>query len=357
MFFLNLYLSISFILQVFFTTSTTSHRDCLSLVQIEEINSTTLKCAGTVLTNNTILTSAHCLQNKTESSVTVRQISSPRTNRSHQIDRIILHPAFNNSTLENDIAILKIKGTLIRPWAKIRLSNSSIIDPLNYYQDCNVISWFARDHQILKAKLTQVHLVLIPKDNCVKRFEDSRGSIKGKEKICGYYNHNMGDCFFGTGGPVLCKSRSYRDIKPVKWLNNDDLAIGAKEVEKSKFVGKNDTLDKPLDLLINITKRKRSIDRVQHIQVGIVSWEHGCSTLPSILTRVDFYHKWIKETVEELCKCQDEILVDVYTPNRKPIISNPSHSCKSQHVSTCLILFNVFLILLIRASLNIFQSV
>lgn len=388
MFFQNLYLFIILILLCFFITSTSSHRECYFLVKIEETNSTSVKCAGTILTNNTVLTSAHCLQNKTESSITVRRIYSSQTCK-HPIDRIAIHPLFNNSTLENDIAVVKIKGTFKIRVAKIRLSNSSIIDPLNYYTDCSVISWFARDHQILKSKLTKVNVKLIPKDECVKRFADSRGNVRGREKICGYYNHNIGDCFFGTGGPVLCYSRSFRDSKAAKWLSNDELENGAREVEKSKYVGKNDTLGNPLDLMFSISsngsrvagksrfvwtngtvgndtsrrksefvvkndtldkpldfmfsipenRRKRRVDRLQYIQVGIVSWEHGCSSLPSILTRVDVYHNWIKKTVKELCNCEDEIISDVYSPFRKP--SKFSQSFRFQF-SACLIYLNVF---------------
>ena len=69
-------------------------------------------CGGTILDKKTILTAAHCISSETISiiaGVTNLQDGSAQTSDTISID---IHPSYNRRTINNDIAILKLKTSL-----------------------------------------------------------------------------------------------------------------------------------------------------------------------------------------------------------------------------------------------------
>ena len=73
-------------------------------------------CGGTILDAKTILTAAHCYyQNPTASNYFIAAGATHVTDASAQVayvESITLHPSYNHQTVNNDIAILKLKTAL-----------------------------------------------------------------------------------------------------------------------------------------------------------------------------------------------------------------------------------------------------
>ena len=86
------------------------------LVVLTDRSTTNSFCAGSIISSNTILTAAHCLQGRNPYLVQIlakvhdlRQFTGER----YDIDQWFLHPEYqyNNSMHLNDIALIKIKNT------------------------------------------------------------------------------------------------------------------------------------------------------------------------------------------------------------------------------------------------------
>lgn len=71
-------------------------------------------CGGTIISKDSIITAGHCVDGKTSNDVSVlvgtNQLDNGGT--SYPCDSIIIHDAFNAETNENDIALVKIKGSI-----------------------------------------------------------------------------------------------------------------------------------------------------------------------------------------------------------------------------------------------------
>ncbi|XP_055918593.1 ovochymase-1-like [Eupeodes corollae] len=72
-------------------------------------------CGATIISNNTILTAAHCTIRFEAQNLTITHGSTRANNGTiHQVKEIILtNPPYNKTTLENDISILKITPPII----------------------------------------------------------------------------------------------------------------------------------------------------------------------------------------------------------------------------------------------------
>ncbi|XP_045211255.2 coagulation factor IX-like isoform X2 [Mercenaria mercenaria] len=74
-----------------------------------------VKCGGSILYNNVILTAAHCLKGETNLQAwevyvgKYHKESTDETERRHTIERFIPHEKFNSRTLDNDIGLLVVK--------------------------------------------------------------------------------------------------------------------------------------------------------------------------------------------------------------------------------------------------------
>ena len=84
-------------------------------VSICDESGVNLPCAGTIISSYFILTVASCLYRKTQNKLTIKtkiqsgigiEQNSTSTQQIRNIERVIFHPGFKNSSYENDVAIL-----------------------------------------------------------------------------------------------------------------------------------------------------------------------------------------------------------------------------------------------------------
>ncbi|XP_072948034.1 venom serine protease-like [Epargyreus clarus] len=79
-----------------------------------------IRCGGVIITNQHILTAAHCVSQRPYSSLAVivgeHDVSTGNDTdytQGFRVSSYVIHPDYNEDTLENDIAIIKIQGTIV----------------------------------------------------------------------------------------------------------------------------------------------------------------------------------------------------------------------------------------------------
>ena len=135
-------------------------------------------CSGTLLTTNKVLTSAHCVKNIQNKTVVLAvvglhsrdDVSNYILKSSYTVDSILLHNNFNESTLDNDLAILTLTNRVSFN------SNVSVIclpEPLSIRQSQTVLVAGWGKNRVNSNKLQQISLNLLENknDKCKKYFQ------------------------------------------------------------------------------------------------------------------------------------------------------------------------------------------
>ena len=68
-------------------------------------------CGGSIIDNYWILTAAHCLEDVNENNLYVRAGSDnsyAQGGNSYSVEEIIVHPNYNNNTMNNDLSLIHI---------------------------------------------------------------------------------------------------------------------------------------------------------------------------------------------------------------------------------------------------------
>jgi secreted trypsin-like serine protease len=208
-------------------------------------------CGGSYIGKNIIVTAAHCVENQLKPEETIVQFKKNNINHkgiSYKVKKILIHPKYNVDTLDNDIALIFLKG---------KPSNRGI------------------------KKL----LLPIPKQKWLYK-------TNKKCKILGYgYTENNGN------QPYHLQTALIKIINKKDGNSYEDNMITGNMFLAADFMNSNDPSDNkdactgdsggPLFTLYN--KRKYLI--------GIVSWGYGCGLdlYPGVYTKVNNYRKWIRQ--------------------------------------------------------------
>uniref|UniRef100_A0A6B0V7J5 limulus clotting factor C n=1 Tax=Ixodes ricinus TaxID=34613 RepID=A0A6B0V7J5_IXORI len=178
-------------------------------------------CGATIISSQWLLTAAHCLRTKVEGGYRKKSVEdielrlglTDRKNTSHEqvvfIKEIIRHEDYNESTYQNDIALLRLNQTITfnefaRPIC-LPPSNDRPSQRLPFYnanQTAFVIGWGAerkKGPDVLRLK--QLKLRIKTQESCRKAFENFTydGSM-----MCAKYAEAKGDaCEGDSGGPLM----------------------------------------------------------------------------------------------------------------------------------------------------------
>ncbi|KAK6623853.1 hypothetical protein RUM44_010709 [Polyplax serrata] len=254
-----------------------------------------LDCSGTILAPRVVLTSAHCVDGFRPPDVTVIHTTETQVNE-YETALVILHPLYKRSSLGNDIALLQIVESFIKPWVAVKLKNLNQSE-CTYFQIAgwsestgrNTTKWGVKssgDRPVIAP------VKLISNDDCNTVMKGFGGTLNGNEKYCGVTNDD-GECFSGPGGPLLC-SETPRVTISMKMLPTTT------EYVKLKELTGNETLGEPIDLLetmeeTKMVHKREAEDSAPVVQVGVISWGKSCSQVPIVYVKTEQYHAWISQ--------------------------------------------------------------
>lgn len=161
-----------------------------------------------------VLTAAHCVfdQNKTLIKEERLQIGSGHVIRTSQLTqkvlKIIPHEGFNEKTLENDIALLKIKKADVEGDFKrtsIRLPTSTEMKWLAApYTATSVYGWGVTEHGGIADVLQIIRLPVVDRRTCLAGFQDTgtTETLPSTVICAGFTSGSLDSCQGDSGGPL-----------------------------------------------------------------------------------------------------------------------------------------------------------